>query len=84
MILFGASCLYLSEKRLSSQDSESKKEALKIVSHFFFVFFFHQLSCVCPHLTHLACHPGPKELRDLVQMMGSQRLKHIMVSFMLY
>lgn len=50
----------------------------------FFVFFFHQLSCVCPHLTHLACHPGPKELRDLVQMMGSQRLKHIMVSFMLY
>ena len=50
----------------------------------FFAFFFHQLSCVCPHLTHLACHSGPKELRDLVQMMGSQRLKPIMVSFMLY
>ena len=52
MILFGASYLYLSEKRIKSSlnDSESKKEALNIVSHFFFCFLLPPVILCLPSL----------------------------------
>lgn len=61
-----------------------KKEALNIVSHFFCFLLPPVILCL-PSLNSPGLSLWAQRLSDLVQMMGSQRLKwYIMVSFMLY